>query len=244
MVQTCPKLEDITLRCNGVERKDKNLIANLLNLNLKSLYVMNCNSRSLLWYLGQKGKFLRDLTISHLVMAPASLTFTRTHLQHVIQFCPALTNFTLMLNNGPIEPDVPYAHFGKELSYFTNLKYLRLEGTSITPEDLSIFVVKNVQLEELRILIHSLEMLDDQVLFDLLSSGALVNLVNLFLYRPMLTAAGLKRLLAGCPQLQMVGPLSSWAITKNDREELMNNIRTNNWDLNLDSPEINHMIII
>ncbi|KAG7158818.1 uncharacterized protein LOC121878441 [Homarus americanus] len=244
IVKTCPRLHDVTLRCNGVERKDRNFLATLLSLNLKTLNVMNCSMPALLWYLDQCGSNLRSLTIQHLTMAPLSLTFTRTHLQNVIRTCPNLQSFTLKLNNSPIQPDVPYSAIGSRLLYFKSLSHLTLEGTTITSEDLSVLVSKCESLRELHILIHNLDMLEDQVLYDLLATGAMHNLWTLFLHRPMLTLAGLKRLLVECPHLHTIGPLSSWAISKKDREELSKEIRMKNWDLNVESPEMMHMFIL
>lgn len=244
IVRTCPHLHDVTLRCNGVERKDKNFLANLLILNLKTLNVMNCNMLALLWYLEQQGNRLSNLTIHHLTMAPLSLSFTRTHLQKIIKTCPSLQHFTLKLNNNPIQPDVPYSAFGSHLLYFESLSSLMLGGTTVTSEDLSVLVSRCKQLQELHILMHSLEMLEDQVLYNILATGGLHNLRTLYLHRPMLTLAGLRRLLDECPQLHTVGPLSSWAIGKKDREALSTEIRIKNWDLNIESPEMMHMFIL
>ncbi|KAK8727735.1 hypothetical protein OTU49_009436 [Cherax quadricarinatus] len=244
IVKTCPYLHDVTLKCNGVERKDRNFLANLLGLNLKTLNVMNCSMSALVWYLEKRGSNLSSLTIQHLTMAPLSVTFTRTHLQHVIQTCPNLQSFTLKLNNNPIQPDVPYSVFGSRLLYFTTLSHLTLEGTTITSDDLSVLVSRCESLRELHILFHNLDMLEDHVLYDLLASGGLHNLWTLFLHRPMLTLAGLRRLLCECPQLHTVGPLSSWAISKKDREALRKEIRNKNWDLNVESPEMMHMFIL
>ncbi|XP_050719349.1 uncharacterized protein LOC127000011 [Eriocheir sinensis] len=243
IVRTCPHLEDVTLRCNGVERKDRNLLANLLSLKIITLNVMNCNMLALLWYLSQRGDHLLSLTIQHLTNSPANLTFTRTHLQKVIQTCPKLQKFTLKLNNNPMQPDLPYSSFGSQMSYFQSLSHLMLEGAAVTPEDLTVLVGKCKKLTELHILIHNLDMLNDQVLYSLLDSGSLESLQTLFLYRPMLTLAGLKRLLDRCPHLHTLGPISSWAIEKKDREALMKEIRLNNWDLNIESPEMMHLII-
>lgn len=243
IVRTCPHLEDVTLRCNGVERKDRNLLANLLSLKIITLNVMNCNMLALLWYLSQRGGHLLNLTIKHLTNSPLNLTFTRTHLQNVIRTCPKLQKFTLKLNN-PLQPDLPYSSFGSQILHFQSLSHLMLEGSAITHEDLSVLVSKCKNLSELHILIHNLDMLDDQVLFTLLDSGSLENLQTLFLYRPMLTLAGLKRLLDKCPHLHTLGPLSSWAIEKKDREALMKEIRLKNWDLNIESPEMMHLIIL
>ncbi|KAK3866762.1 hypothetical protein Pcinc_027721 [Petrolisthes cinctipes] len=244
IVRTCPKLEDVTLRCNGVERKDRNFLANLLCLNIKSLNVMNCNTLALLWYLNQQGKNITNLTIQHLTMAPISLTFTRTHLQQVIQSCPNLSNFTLKLNNRTIDPDVPYSSFGSRLHRFHSLSHLMVEGANITTEDLSVLVSQCTLLQELHILIHNLDILEDQVLYDLLASGCLKNVCTLFLYRPMLTLAALKRILVECPYLHTVGPLSSWAISKSDRMALRQEIRKKNWDLNIEGPEMMHLMIL
>lgn len=244
IVRTCPHLEDVTLRCNGVERKDKNLLANLLSLKIVTLNVMNCNMLALLWYLNQKGGHLLNLTIQHLQIAPVNVTFTRSHLQNVIRTCPRLQKFTLKLCNSPMQPDIPYSSFGSHMLYFQSLTHLMLEGAAITPEDLSVLVSKCKHLSELHILIHNFDMLDDQVLYNLLDSGSLQNLQTLFLYRPMLTLAGLKRLLDKCPHLHTLGPLSSWAIEKKDREALMKEIRLKNWDLNVESPEMMHLIIL
>lgn len=244
IVRTCPNLEDVTLRCNGVERKDRNLLANLLNLRIVTLNVMNCNMLALLWYLKQKGNHLLNLAIQHLTIAPVNLTFTRTHLQNVIRTCPRLQKFTLKLSNSPMQPDLPYSSFGSQMVYFQSLSHLMLEGAAITHEDLSVLVSKCKQLTELHILIHNLDMLDDQVLYSLLDSGGLQNLQTLFLYRPMLTLAGLKKLLEKCVHLHTLGPLSSWAIEKRDREALMREIRLKNWDLNIESPEMMHLIIL
>ncbi|XP_069183584.1 uncharacterized protein [Procambarus clarkii] len=244
IVKTCPRLHDVTLRCNGVERKDRNFLANLLTLDLKSLNVMNCSMPALVWYLEKKGCNLTSLTIQHLTMAPLSLTFTRTHLQRVIQTCPNLKNFSLKLNNNPIQPDVPYSAFGSNLVHFKSLSNLILEGTTITSDDLSVLVSRCELLRELHILFHNLDMLEDHVLYDLLASGGLHNLWTLFLNRPMLTLAGLRRLLDECPQLSTVGPLSSWAISRKDRDALLKEIRIKNWDLNIESPEMMHMFIL
>ncbi|KAG0713952.1 hypothetical protein GWK47_015048 [Chionoecetes opilio] len=244
IVRTCPHLEDVTLRCNGVERKDRNLLANLLGLKIVTLNVMNCNMLALIWYLNQKGNHLLHLTIQHLTVAPVSLTFTRTHLQSVIRTCPKLQKFALKLSNSPMQPDLPYSSFGSHTLYFQSLSHLMLEGAAITPEDLSVLVSQCKQLNELHILIHNLDILDDQVLYSLLDTGSLHSLQTLFLYRPMLTLAGLRRLLDKCPHLHTLGPLSSWAITKKDREVLMKEIRMKNFDLNVESPEMMHLIIL
>lgn len=244
IVRTCPSLEDVTLRCNGVERKDRNLLANILGLNLSKLKVMSCSMPALLWYLEQKGAGLTELFIEHLITAPSSLTFTRTHLQQVIATCPNLKHFTLKLYNNPIQPNVSYSSFGSSLLYFTSLSHLTLEGTSVTSEDLSVLVGKCHNLRELHILIHNLDILDDHVLSDLLASGSLRGLHTLYLDRPMLTLAGLRRLFEECPELHTVGPLSSWAISKKDREELAKEIRAKNWDLNIESPEMMQLFIL
>ncbi|XP_063586695.1 uncharacterized protein LOC134764098 isoform X1 [Penaeus indicus] len=244
IVRTCPNLEDVTLRCNGVERKDRNLLANILGLNLSKLKVMSCSMPALLWYLEQKGTGLTELFIEHLITAPSSLTFTRTHLQQVIATCPNLKHFTLKLYNNPIQPNVSYSSFGSSLLYFTSLSHLTLEGTSVTSEDLSVLVGKCHNLRELHILIHNLDILDDHVLSDLLASGSLRGLHTLYLDRPMLTLAGLRRLFEECPELHTVGPLSSWAISKKDREELAREIRAKNWDLNIESPEMMQLFIL
>lgn len=244
IVRTCPHLEDVTLRCNGVERKDRNLLANLVGLKITTLNVMNCNMLALLWYLTQRGNILLNLTIHHLIHSRVNLTFTRSHLQNVIRTCPKLQKFTLKLNHSPMQPDLPYSSFGSQMLYFQSLSHLMLEGAALTPEDLSVLVSKCKNLKELHILINNLEMLDDHVLYSLLDSGSLQNLQTLFLYRPMLTLGGLKRLLDKCPHLHTLGPLSSWAIEKKDREALMREIRLNNWDLNIESPEMMHLIIL
>lgn len=244
IIRTCPSLEDLTLRCNGVERKDRNLLANILGLNLRKLKVMSCSMPALVWYLKQKGSGLAELNIEHLITSPSSLTFTRTHLQQVIATCPNLKSFTLKLFNNPIQPNVSYSSFGSSLLHFTTLTHLTLEGTSVTSEDLSVLVGKCHTLRELHILIHNLDMLDDHVLCDLLASGSLRGLHSLYLDRPMLTLAGLRRLFEECPELKTVGPLSSWAISKKDREELAREIRTKNWDLNIESPEMMQLFIL
>ncbi|KAK7068371.1 hypothetical protein SK128_002679, partial [Halocaridina rubra] len=210
IVRTCPGLKDISLRCNGVERKDRNLLANLLGLKTEVLNVKNCSMSALLWYLEQRGSDIKSLAIQHLSMAPMSLTFTRSHLQDIIKICPKLENFTLKLNNSPIQPDRPYSSFGSNLVYFTSLTHLTLEGLSITHEDLSVLISKCNTLLELHILILNLEMLEDNVLYEFLSSGCLQSLQSLYLHRPLLTYEGLKRLIRDCPKLHTVGPLSSW----------------------------------
>ncbi|XP_068231804.1 uncharacterized protein [Palaemon carinicauda] len=244
ITKTCPHLKSITLRCNGVERKDRNILANLLGLKIESLDVMNCSMPALLWYLELCGKNIESLTIEHLSMAPMSLIFTRTHLQNIIRTCPNLKKFTLKLNNNPIQPDFPYSSFGSNLLYFTTLTHLNLEGLSISVEDLSIFIMKCDYLLELHILILNLEILGDNVLYDFLTSGCLQNLKYLFLYRPLLTISGLRRLVKYCPKLQSVGPLSSWSISEKEREIFVKEIRVNNWDLNVASTEMLSMFHI
>lgn len=238
IVQTCPNLTDIAIRCYGSERRDKNLLANLLKLSINSLDVVNCNTESLLWYLCRKGKILKMLSVEHLITAPQNVYLNRSHLQHIINSCPNLEHFLLkMCGNVTISPNLPYSSFGNNLKYFTTLKNLYIDGANLEPDDLKVLISRNHRIEEISLMCQSLEVLEDALLYELLSSGSLKKLKNFFVFRPFLTFAGLQRLLAECPYLEKVGPLSSWAIPKHEREKLMQEIKKNNWALNIDSPE-------
>lgn len=241
ITQTCPNLNDVALRCYGIERKDKNLLASLLRLSIHSLDLMNCNTMPLLWYLTLKGISIYKLVIEHLLSAPQSVYLNRSHLQSIISACPNLTHFSLkMCGNMSISPNVPYSHFGKDLHYFTTLKELLIEGVNLQQSDLKVLLSQCKDIENVSIMCQSLEILEDAFLYELLSKGALKNLKSFYVSRPLLTFAGLQRLLSECPDLEKVGPLSSWAIPKKEREKLLQDIKNNNWKLNIESPEMLH----
>ena len=236
---TCTLITDLTIRCNGTDRADKNILANLLNLPLERLFIMNCSMNSLIWFLEKKGKNLRSLTIQHLATAFPSLNMSRTHLQQVAIMCPNLVKFSLRLSgSASISPDVPYSYFGANMACFTTLTHLIIEGVNLWHEDLIVLISKCTNLKILYLICQNLEVVDDVFIYDLLANSQLNELEAMYLHRPLLTMAGLRRLIDCCPNLKSVGPLSSWAIPRKERDQLSQEIKSKNWNLNIDSPEL------
>lgn len=239
IVDTCPNLQDVSLRCYGVQRKDKNLLAPLLKVPIHSLDLMNCNTEPLLWYLQQRGSLLSKLVIEHLITAPPGVFLNRSHIQLIISFCSKLSHFSLkMCGNVSISPNVPYSSFGEDLKYFTTLKDLCIEGVNLQPDDVRILMGRCTDIEDISLMCQSLEILEDSLLYELLALGSLKKLKSFYAFRPFLTYVGLRRLLTECPLLEKVGPLSSWAIPRKERDILLEEIKSNNWNLNIDWPEM------
>ena len=230
----CPRVKSVQIPFSGVERKDKNTFANLLNLHLTHVYFINAHPGALLWYLGQAGPAIKCLAVVYSMMAPPSLCITRTQLQAIVASCPNVQNLILTAcANESVVPNVPYHTMG-ELEYFKSLKNLHLYGVRMDADDLMVLLRKCVNVEYIYLDCTNMNILDDSYIMKLLSYGSLKKLKSFYAVKPLLTPVALKNLLSECPLLENIGKLSSWAIPRGDREKLINDIRQNNWNFTVD----------
>ncbi|KAK7081340.1 hypothetical protein SK128_025005 [Halocaridina rubra] len=234
LTSLCPNLEYIQVSFIGSSEMDLARLQQLARFQkLKRAKFADVNCDALVWFLEQVGHRMTHLFLYtyHTRYSQQKLSITRNHLQCLAQFCPNLES--LCLDGYLLGEDIPYHLAPENIQYFRALQTLQIASMKLSEDDLKVFLYKCNHMRILELVLQNPHVLYDRLICELLDIGVWNNLVKIRVLNSPITSKVMTRLVTECPQLQEVGCLYTWLVSKEQVSEFKKKIRNQNFDIEI-----------
>lgn len=234
LTSLCPNLEYIQVSFIGNSEMDLARLQQIARFQkLKRAKFADVNCDALVWFLQQVGHRMTSLFLYtyHTRYSQQKLSITRNHLQCLAQFCPKLES--LCLDGYLLGEDIPYHLAPENIQYFEALQTLQIASMKLSEDDIKVFLNKCHHMRILELVLQNPHVLYDRLICELLDSGVWQNLVKIRVLNSPITSKVMTRLVTECPQLQEVGCLYTWLVSKEQVSDFKKKIRTQNFDIEI-----------
>ncbi|MCL4149030.1 UNVERIFIED_CONTAM: hypothetical protein GTU68_035175, partial [Idotea baltica] len=231
----CPNLEYIQMSFVGNFEIDLISLQKLTRLRrLSGAKFADVNALALMAFLSEMGNQLTYLFLYAYrnKFSQENLKITHTHLWNLASACTNLKNLTV--DGYCLEEETfPIIYDAKNLKPFKNLRTLKLISMNPSYEDLKVFLYKCTNMETLELEFKDTHVLHDRLIGELLDAGVWKNLRTINIRNSQITSKMLFRLVDECPNLQVLGSLNSWLLSKDQIVHFKERVQRENLDIKI-----------
>ena len=217
ITQQCSNIRSLILTSVQGDLSSLSSLNNLVRLHIRAADYVTSNMQTALQGVGSR---LQELEL---------YMFSNVNMAHIVTLCPKLRVLTLK-NCGFVQLQ-PNTTFRYDLPHFRSVEHLDITQ-HYREEFCRLILLHYVNVTEF---LCYADILDDTFMRDALRNGAFTKITNFFVRgSTLLTMSTIDLLLLHCQGLNVVGHLNTWtALTVDNRTELRNRIRQNNWNLDI-----------
>ena len=236
LTELCPNLEYIQVSFVGNSEMDVSRLQQLTHLTkLRRAKFADVSIDALIRYLEVSGRYMEHLHLYtyHTIFSQEKLSINRQHVQGIARFCPQLESFCLEGYCLGEEDTSVHRPLSTNIAFFHNLHTLQLLSIKLSEEDLLVFLLRCTKMRILELVLHNPHVIHDKLICDLLDAGVWDNLVKIRILNSPITCKVMDRLVNECPNLQVLGCLYTWLVSKQQVAEFKKTVRHQNLNIEI-----------